>query len=520
MGNGALWKIRGVNNEQVGFVHVINGELIVGRSPDAGIFITDLQASRKHTKFFPEGESLMVKDLGSSNGTFVNDKQLQSAVPLSDGDIVRIGRTEFRAERMDSASAVNDAEYNNIIKPVVSIDRAPLSAVSTEDYFAALGLNGKQTTSRSELETKTRHFATLFEISRLIQKFSDPDAMLEACLDVILKVPGGDVAHVLLLDESDGSLLVRASRTQLNQPTHELVVSQTVSNYVLNRQCAVVAPDLQTDLRFESSKSIRLGRSRSILAVPIILEQTSRGLIALSSETVLRKEAEEDLDLLCVAASIIGPALQTLELNKEIEETQREVVLTMGAIGETRSKETGNHVRRVAEYSKLLALQYGLGHPEAELLKHASPMHDIGKVGIPDRVLNKPGKLNAEEWEVMKTHAKLGFDMLNHSERPILKAAAIVAMEHHEKWDGSGYPRGLQGEDIHIFGRITAVADVFDALGSDRCYKKAWPLEQILDLFREQTGRHFDPKLVELLFEHLDEFLVIRDAYQDVMGSV
>ena len=143
-------------------------------------------------------------------------------------------------------------------------------------------------------------------------------------------------------------------------------------------------------------------------------------------------------------------------------------------------------------------------------------MHDIGKVGIPDAILNAPRKLNEEEFEIMKTHAKLGYDMLKHSDKAILRAAAIVAHEHHEKWDGSGYPRGLQGEDIHIYGRITAVADVFDALGSERVYKKAWDLEDILKLFEEQKAKHFDPKLVELFFENLDSFLEIRDRFKDI----
>jgi len=203
-------------------------------------------------------------------------------------------------------------------------------------------------------------------------------------------------------------------------------------------------------------------------------------------------------------------------LNKEIEDTQKEVIFTMGAIGETRSKETGNHVKRVAEYSRILALKYGLDQDIANLLKEASPMHDIGKVGIPDSVLKKPATLDSEEWQVMKTHAELGYDMLKHSNRNILKAAAIVAHEHHEKWDGSGYPRGLIGEHIHIYGRITAVADVFDALGSDRCYKKAWPLEEIKNFFIENRSKHFDPKLVDIFLENLDEFLYVRDKYKDV----
>ena len=207
---------------------------------------------------------------------------------------------------------------------------------------------------------------------------------------------------------------------------------------------------------------------------------------------------------------------QIAHLNKEIVDTQKEVIFTMGAIGESRSKETGNHVKRVAEYSRILALKYGLSVEEAELLKEASPMHDIGKVGIPDSVLKKPAKLNDEEWKIMKTHAELGYEMLKHSNKEILKAASIVAHEHHEKWDGSGYPRGLKGENIHIYGRITAVADVFDALGSDRCYKEAWPIVEIIEFFKEHKGTHFDPKLVDIFFENLDEFIYVRDKYKDV----
>jgi len=202
--------------------------------------------------------------------------------------------------------------------------------------------------------------------------------------------------------------------------------------------------------------------------------------------------------------------------DKELEETQKEIIFTMGAIGETRSKETGNHVKRVAEYSRLLASLYGLSEDECELIKMASPMHDIGKVGIPDNILNKPGSFEPNEWEIMKTHAALGYEMLKYSTRPILKAAAIIANEHHEKIDGSGYPKGLKGDEIHIYGRISAVADVFDALGSDRVYKKAWELDRILELFKEGKGKHFDTKLVELFLENLPKFLTIREQFKDV----
>ena len=203
------------------------------------------------------------------------------------------------------------------------------------------------------------------------------------------------------------------------------------------------------------------------------------------------------------------------KLNKEIEETQREVVFTMGAIGERRSKETGYHVTRVALYSETLAKYYGLEEQEIQMLKEASPMHDIGKVAIPDSILNKPAKFTPEEFEQMKEHAMHGYEMLKHSQRPLLRIAAIVASQHHEKWDGTGYPNGLKGEDIHIYGRITALADVFDALGSQRVYKDAWDDQDIYKLFQEEKGKHFDPKLVDIFFDNLNKFLEIRDSLKD-----
>lgn len=202
-------------------------------------------------------------------------------------------------------------------------------------------------------------------------------------------------------------------------------------------------------------------------------------------------------------------------LYQEIEDTQKEIIFKMGAIGEARSQETGQHVKRVAEYSKLLALHYGLSHKEAEIIKLASPMHDIGKVAIADSILNKPAKLTPEEFNMIQTHAELGYEMLKNSRRTLLKTAAIIAYEHHEKFDGTGYPRGLKGEEIHIYGRITALADVYDALGNERVYKKAWDDESIDAFFKEEKGKHFDPKLVDIFFKQRDKFIEIKNSYKD-----
>ncbi|WP_166241633.1 DUF3369 domain-containing protein [Paenibacillus turpanensis] len=225
----------------------------------------------------------------------------------------------------------------------------------------------------------------------------------------------------------------------------------------------------------------------------------------------------EDWDryLIEIYSSNVSVAFDNIYLNEELEHTQKEIIFTLGEIVETRSKETGFHVKRVAEYSKVLAQLYGLSEEDAELLRLASPMHDVGKVGIPDHILNKPGKLTSEEFDVIRTHTTIGYSMLQHSDQKIIHAAALIALQHHEKADGSGYPNGLKLDEIHIFARITALADVFDALASERVYKKAWPMEEIIAYIREQRGKQFDPRLVDLFLEHVEQFLYIRDKYDD-----
>lgn len=213
--------------------------------------------------------------------------------------------------------------------------------------------------------------------------------------------------------------------------------------------------------------------------------------------------------------AILHNVTEIFKMQQELEDVQKEVLYAMGTISEGRSRETGNHIKRVAEYTYILAQLYGLDKKQSELLKIASPMHDIGKLAIPDAILNKPGKLTDEEFDIMRTHAQKGYDMLCFSNRTILKTAADIALTHHEWWNGKGYPRGLKGEEIPLCGRIVAVADVFDALSHDRCYKKAWPIEEVVEHMQKNKDIQFEGKIVDLLIDNLDEFLNIKTLYED-----
>ena len=199
----------------------------------------------------------------------------------------------------------------------------------------------------------------------------------------------------------------------------------------------------------------------------------------------------------------------------ELKKTRLEIVQRLGLAAEYKDNETGLHVIRMSHYSHIIARAAGFDEAMAEDLLHAAPMHDIGKIGIPDSILQKPGKLTPDEWAVMREHPVIGARIIGVHPAGLLHMAHDIALTHHERWDGSGYPRGLQGEDIPMVGRIVAVADVFDALTTQRPYKKAWPLNEAIAYIREQRGKHFDPQLVELFLEQLPAILEVKERWAE-----
>ncbi|MBF0453406.1 MAG: two-component system response regulator [Magnetococcales bacterium] len=207
------------------------------------------------------------------------------------------------------------------------------------------------------------------------------------------------------------------------------------------------------------------------------------------------------------------------EKNQELEATRLEIIRRLGRAAEYKDNETGLHVIRMSHYSKIVALKSGMAEDQAELLLNAAPMHDIGKIGTPDSILLKPGKLSNEEWEIMRQHPGIGAGIIGRHESPLLSMARVVALTHHEKWNGGGYPRGLEGDKIPIEGRIVAIADVFDALTTARPYKPEWPVEKALEMIKSEAGTHFDPTLVTVFLTCIDEMLEVRQKWSEQGGS-
>lgn len=203
------------------------------------------------------------------------------------------------------------------------------------------------------------------------------------------------------------------------------------------------------------------------------------------------------------------------ERTQALYDTQLQIVRRLGRAAEYRDNETGLHIIRMSKMAVVIAKEAGMNDEQCDLLLNAAPMHDIGKIGIPDHILLKPGKFEPEEWTIMQTHAQIGADILSGDNSDLMAMAHEIALSHHEKWNGKGYPKGLVGDEIPIVGRVTALADVFDALTSVRPYKKAWSVEDSVELIKKERGEHFDPTLVDIFMDKLPEIILIKEKYAE-----
>lgn len=262
-------------------------------------------------------------------------------------------------------------------------------------------------------------------------------------------------------------------------------------------------------------------RTKSVLALPLKDHNDKvLGVLQLinptrESQIVSFDFVEDDQDLVDSLASQAAIALTNAKLIDNMRDAHVDTIFRLSVAAEYKDEDTASHLERMSRYSAVLSRKMGFDDLFIDQIQLASPMHDVGKIGIPDAILMKPGKLTDKEFDIMRTHPQIGARILGGSSSPLLKMAEVIALSHHEKWNGMGYPNKLKGEDIPIEGRIVALADVFDALTSRRCYKPAWPLERALNLIKETREEHFDPNVVDAFFESLDQILEIKQRYAD-----
>lgn len=320
--------------------------------------------------------------------------------------------------------------------------------------------------------------------------------------------------HTLqLLNINAAEMYLVSEHIDLFGDTELIMLAATGTDISLNHQWESDA--LPKDIKAKIIEALAQKKSYSDKQLFIGYYHTDDKTHSVLYTRFLEDHSSKHTEILKLFAANITLVFQNLHQRERIQETQKELLLVLGDAIEQRSKETGAHVRRVAMMCELMALRLGESAEYAEILKFASPLHDIGKIGISENILHKAGKLTPEEWATMQTHAQIGYDLLKDSTRTIAKMGARIALSHHEHWDGNGYPFGLVGTDIPMEGRIVAIIDVIDALGSERAYKKPWPHSDIIEYIIARRGKQFEPKMVDTALSLFDEFLEIRKEFPD-----
>lgn len=382
----------------------------------------------------------------------------------------------------------------------------------------------------------TRDFEELLKVGVALSSEHDIDKLLDLILSEAQRLTKADGGSIYFVEKDKLIFQTVRSNTYFKKwgedETHQIfksfempITKDSVAGYVALTLKPLNISDVrkippESEYHYNPSTDRKYGyETISMLVIPMLdYEEKIIGVLQLINSKEGGEAVpftEEHLRITSSLASQAAVAIQNAKFAEELRNAHYDTIIRLSTAAEYRDKETANHIKRVSHYSRLIVVKLGLPKKEVELIFWAAPMHDIGKLGIPDAVLLKPGKLDPEERKIMEQHSVIGAKILEGSEADIIVKSRIIALTHHEKYDGTGYPQKLKGEDIPLEGRIVAIADVYDALSSKRPYKDPFPEEKVLAIMKESRGNHFDPRLLDLFLASIDEARQIKKDYPD-----
>ena len=456
----------------------------VGRGRQAEVIVDDPSLSRLHARVAVDQDGqISVDDLGSTNGVFVNGAEQLSAY-LMVGDSVRFGRVEFVVGEGGEAEAVADA-------PVVS-----------QTVMRRMTLTEVPKVDRLVLEA-------LLATSREMMAFDDLPGLLERVLDRLSSILKPDRAAILLVDPETGAIVPRAVRPAGAYSSVSEFASSTVVRQALESSDAFIVHDVRMDPRLQQAASVLLSDVRSVICVPLLGRSGPIGALY-ADKLGLEQFAPDLADYASAFAGHAAAALETAQLYDDRERHFRATLQAFAKAIDARDRDTAGHSERVTAYTLVLARQSGQHATEFETIRRAGLLHDIGKVGVPDAVLLKPGELDADERALMEAHVTIGHDML--VSLPFLGASLPAVRGHHERWDGKGYPDRLAGTDIHPHARLMSVADSYDAMTSARPYRSFLSPEEAARRLRADSGMQFDPAAIALFDVVEQEFAALHQS--------
>ncbi len=472
---------------------VSEGELkTAGRSPACDIRLPEQGVSRRHCTIRHKGRKLEIVDLDSANGTFVNGRRIKRG-RLGVSDKLAIGPTVLEcraapAEHQRHAAtmlALSEGGTHTLLRKVVDTEFRDGAALP-EDL--------------ENLQRAQRNFATAYQVSKMLAGAGDLEGLFEGVIDAILSALNADRAALLLRDPGghEGDVRVVSARSRAReQPLEAISVSRTVVRDVLDHGVSSLSRDATADDRYRAGESIIEQGIRSVMCAPVASDERILGVLYADSRRLTGAFSESDLELLALIGNQAGVAIHRARLIAQLEKFFYDTIRAIVATLDAKDGYTHRHSERVAAFATRLALELGLGREELEAVKLAALLHDVGKIGLPEAILTKRGPLTEAEFAEVRKHPIHGVDILRHIKSPRFQAILPAVRHHHERWDGSGYPDGLVGAKIPFLGRLLAVADVLDALSSDRHYRDRLGFEEAVGVIRRHAGRHFDPDIAE-----------------------
>jgi len=482
-----------------GMVHnlafrLADGErLVIGRGTDAGIQILDAGLSRSHCCLEKQGTEFFITDLNSRNGTFLNGQRIKRA-RLTSGDIIAIGGIEFqfrcepdrRRMQADIVAGV-PRRTGGELKERVDLEQSGLMKLPVE-------FQNVENYRRIQND-----LAAIYHIGNMINAETDLNRLYESILDAIFRVVKADRAFIIMADPRTGELQTRAQREspECSEESRLLSFSTTVVRESFREGASVLRADALADERFGTAESVIVQHIHSVVCVPI--ETPDKILGVIYADNIARSEsfARHDLELLTAVGRQAGVAIQRAQLADQLRRLLRGAVSALVATVEAKDEYTRGHSDRVTAYAMQVARAMQLDTERLNALELAGFLHDVGKIGVPEYILHKPSSLTVPEYEILRQHPRLGYEIVSNIEGA--DEIAEIVLHHHECWDGSGYPEGLAGETPSLCARILAVADAFDAMTSKRPYREAMDTEAALKEIEAGAGSRFDPKVVAVL---------------------
>jgi HD-GYP domain-containing protein (c-di-GMP phosphodiesterase class II) len=479
--------------------HPFERRAFVGREPTNDICLADPRASRHHAVFHrDERGRVRVEDLHSRNGTWVDGQKIGRA-ELREGQQVLIGSTRlFFSSGEVRPTPVAEGEQPD--PGTLTIDagaRLPLFADPPSDEGSR------------QLRRAYRGLVTLYELGNILHAGRDERAIFESIVELVSRTIGADVVSIAELDGESEALVVRHARPVEGLAGSGFSISRSVVEQVLREGRAVLVEDVATDVALDQAQSLHLAGVRCILCAPIRSLREVRGMISAASTTSMGAFGAQELQLLTAIGLQAGVALENRALYRQLEAAFLGTVETLVQALEAKDEYTAGHSRRVSELSVLIGRQLGMTPEQRRELRLEALLHDVGKIGVSEAILNAARRLTDEEFAHIKRHAEFGDTILSPLQG--LEKVRSVVRSHHERWDGGGYPDGLAGEQIPSNGRIVAVADTIDAITSRRSYREAGALRIALRELRRCSGTQFDPGVVQALLEVAEAGVGLED---------